>query len=109
MLPLMGGKAERKSFKQSIAIQSFILICRFAQTAIIGFILSGEKYRAILLCYEATIKEFIAIKYEKIYQAVNENILKCFFLNFVMFLVFFSILNCIIITVSVHSVLCVYN
>lgn len=78
MLLLMGGEAERKSFKQSIAIQSFILICRFAQTAIICFILSGEKYRAILLCYEATIKEFIAIKYEKIYQAVNENILKCF-------------------------------
>lgn len=72
------GKAERKSFKQSIAIQNFILICRFAQTAIIYFILSGEKYEAILLFYEATIKEFTVIKYGKNDQAVNENILKCF-------------------------------
>lgn len=85
MFPLMSGKTERKTFKQPIAIRSSILICRFAQTAIIFFILSGESYMAILLYYEATIKEYTVIKNEKVYQAVNENILKCFFLNFVMF------------------------
>lgn len=86
MFPLMSGKTERKTFKQSIAIRNSILICRFAQTAILFFILSGESYMAILLYYEATIKAYTVIKYEKVYQAVNENILKCFFfLNFVMF------------------------
>jgi hypothetical protein len=31
---------------------------------------------AMLLYYEAAIKEYIVIKYEKVYQAVKENILK---------------------------------
>lgn len=33
---------------------------------------------AILLYYEAAIKGYIVIKYGKVYQAVNENILKYF-------------------------------
>lgn len=104
----MGGKTKRKSFKQSIAIGNFILICRFAKTAIIFFILTGENYMAILLYYEATIKEHTVIKYENEYQAVNENILKCFS----EYCDVFGVLQCFKVynySSFFHNLLCFYN